>query len=114
MHRKLTILALSLGLFGAVFSFLGVLRIEHMFSEDGVNLGWGKGWSGLFWKSCTPGGIVLIAISFLIELFALLFHQPSHAPQPCSGHTEQSRPIAQTHMPDPRQHTAQSTTPKTD
>lgn len=98
MHRRLTLIALTIGFAGAVFSFLGVLRIEHMFSEDGVNLGWGKDWSGVFWKSCTPLGIALIGVSFLIEIVALVLYDP-HKESHARGGPVAQQPVAQTGEP---------------
>lgn len=98
MHRGLTLIALSIGFAGAVFSFLGVLRIEHMFSDEGVNLGWGKDWSGVFWKSCTPLGIALIGVSFLIEIVALVLYDP-HKESHAGGVTAGQQPVARTGEP---------------
>lgn len=113
MHRKLTLIALSIGFIGAVLSFLGVWRIEHMFTDEGVSLGWGKGWSGFLWHACTPVGIALVALSFAIEFFAILLYQPAHGPHP-SGQPDQESSSARLRVPQPVEHHPQTTDQKAD
>jgi hypothetical protein len=75
MHKKLTILALSLGFVGALLAFLDAHRTASRFSEAGVSLGFGPEYSTWFWRSCGRLGMGLIGAAFLLELFGAVFCQ---------------------------------------
>ena len=72
MRRKITLAAIIFGLVGACFGLMAAWKIEHMFSENSISLGWGKAHSGFWWDHALLLSFAFGALAFVLEFIAVL------------------------------------------
>jgi hypothetical protein len=72
MRRNLTIAAIISGLVGCCFGLMAAWKIEHMFTENSISLGWGKAHSGFWWDHALLLSFAFGSLAFILELVAVL------------------------------------------
>lgn len=68
MQKRLSIIALVLGVVGAAFVCLSVWRVERCFSDGGVTLGFPKPLDTWYWQSFGYLSFAFIAAGFIVEI----------------------------------------------
>ena len=77
MRRNLTLAGITSGLIGCCFGLTAAWKIEHMFTENSLSLGWGKAHSGFWWDHALLFSFAFGSLAFILEFIAVLSERSS-------------------------------------